>query len=99
MQLCRRRRTFISLAYVVWGGDATRPAEKLLSWRTLRAWEALPARLQQPGSARAEPRAAAAAGQGKKSCPEPKRDLHLPGLPVADQEPSRKSGSNFKMRF
>lgn len=30
MQLCRQKRTYISFAYVVWGGDATMPAEKPL---------------------------------------------------------------------
>lgn len=37
MQLCRQKRTFISLAYVVWGGNATTPAEKLFSWHALSA--------------------------------------------------------------
>lgn len=58
MQLCRQKRAFIGLADVVWGGDATRPADKLCSWPALAASEAPPARSRRRGCAANQPFAA-----------------------------------------
>lgn len=74
MQLCRQERAFIGLADVVWGGDATTPADKLSSWPAPSAQAAPPARSRRQACTANQPFAATATG--KKGPLEQQRDLY-----------------------